>query len=145
MPKNYAKSFRSVREICAPDYKNDQKLLDSWCSNKTPENLRKWISDEKNYFIVGVDDGSSEVVGAGMIGVKESWLYMCYIVPEALGKGVGKLILDDLLSTAKANGSTKMGLESTLTAKNFYLRNGFEVVKENLRDEIPSYKMERSI
>src|ERR1035441_4961314 len=44
--------IRSIREVCGPDYGNDEELLSFWCKNKTAENMRRGIQDPNNYWIV---------------------------------------------------------------------------------------------
>lgn len=50
---------------------------------------------------------------------------LCYLVPEVLHRGVGKAMLKEIEKRAKADGIHSLHLESTTTARSFYLRNGF--------------------
>jgi len=133
--------IRSVREICAPDYGNDIELLNFWCSDKTPENLVSWIADPENYFVVAVNKKFKRIVGAGLIKNSGN-LQICYLVPEAIGKGVGKLMLTKMLDFARGRGLKKVKVGSTITAKSFYEKNGFVVIKERLDSRIPQIDME---
>ena len=38
----------SITELCKKDYENNDKILEKWLSNKTIENCKKWILDNKN-------------------------------------------------------------------------------------------------
>ena len=37
---------RSIKEICAPYYENDEAILAQWLENKTPTNVRRWIESD---------------------------------------------------------------------------------------------------
>jgi N-acetylglutamate synthase-like GNAT family acetyltransferase len=138
---------RSVREICAPDYDHDEELLTLWCSNKTPDNLRRWIADLEGYFVVA-EDAAKQLVGAGLIK-RSGHLHICYVVPEVLHQGVGKALLRDMVAFARSVGVTKIELGSTITAKDFYARHGFVVVEAQLEktatNRVPQFKMELAL
>jgi hypothetical protein len=38
---------RSIEEICAPNYENDEEILTHWLENKTPTNIRRWIESDR--------------------------------------------------------------------------------------------------
>jgi hypothetical protein len=46
---------RSIVELCDLDHKGDTNALDLWLSNKTPRNLRRWITE--NHVFVAAEDG----------------------------------------------------------------------------------------
>lgn len=117
--------IRSIREVCAADYGNDQELLDSWCSNKTPENTMSWINNSENYCVVA-ELAPFGVVGAAMYSRLKSALYLCYIVPEGLHRGIGSKLLLTIEAEAKRLGHEKISLTSTITAHDFYKRHGYQ-------------------
>ena len=47
---------RSITEICAPYYGNDEEVLAQWLENKTPANVRRWIESDLSYCVVAVND-----------------------------------------------------------------------------------------
>jgi GNAT superfamily N-acetyltransferase len=132
---------RSIREICGPDYNNDEELLDFWCSNKTNDKIASWIQIPDNYWIVAIED--DRIVGVGTLSTKGT-IDLCYLLPEYVRKGIGTLILNALIANARMLGLFRITLESTRTAKEFYLRNGFEVMGETkCAGRIPGYSMEK--
>jgi putative acetyltransferase len=134
---------RSIREICGPDYGNDEAILSVWCANKTPENMRRGILNSDNYWIVALDDGV--IAGTALMGLKGE-IHLCYLLPEYLGRGIGKAMLNDMLAFARMSGLQKVTLGSTRTAREFYKRNGFiECGETDWMGQIPSYQMERNI
>jgi N-acetylglutamate synthase-like GNAT family acetyltransferase len=113
---------RSIREVYGPDYDNDEAILTPWCANKTPENMRRDIQNPNNYWIVAVEGDT--IVGTALMTLQGE-IHLCYVLPEYLHRGIGKAMLEDLLSNARLLGFGKVMLESTRTAREFYLRNGF--------------------
>lgn len=129
---------RSIREVCGGDYRNDPAVLDPWCGNKTPENLRSWITDGDNHFVVAEAAGG-RVLGTALFRKSEVAVLLCYLIPEALGKGAGSAMLRELISFARLLGSGKVTLKSTLTARRFYEKHGFVVTREVLEWNPPSH------
>ena len=85
-------------------------------------------------------------------GKNQTRLHKLYLLPSAQGKGVGKLLIQEIEKKAKENHdqSISLNLNRFNKASLFYLKNGFQVItEENL--EIGSgyfmedYKMERRL
>lgn len=134
---------RSIREICGPDYGNDEEILSRWCANKTPENMRRGIENADSYWIVAEEE--DQIVGTALMTTNGE-INLCYLLPEFLGRGIGKQMLNDLLKQARILGLKKITLESTRTAREFYKRNGFiETGETSCMGTIPGFAMERSI
>lgn len=115
---------RSINEICDRDYDTAQRAR--WCENKTPENLALWTSDPDGRVLAAVASGGW-VVGVGYVRFKpaRAEILGCYIVPEALGRGVGTALLMAMEQEARHRGAAVINLRSTTTARPFYLRHGF--------------------
>lgn len=132
---------RSIRELCGPDYDRDEDLLAHWCQNKTPENVQRWMSNDANHFVVSEQNG--EIAGVGLI-TNEGKILLCYLLPKFQGKGVGKEILTALFDHAVITGLNRVSLESTRTARAFYLHHGFiEIGETACQGKIPGFIMER--
>lgn len=135
--------IRSIKEICAADYGYDKNILDKWLSNKTADNVRKWILSKDNYSIVAINS-LNEIVGFSLISLPGEIL-LNYVLPEYKNKGVGKKLLAGLESFAKSADLSEITVVSTITAKSFYERNGFEKQAEplytgNLLSDFPLIK-----
>ena len=113
---------RSIKEICAPYYENDEEILAQWLENKTPTNVRRWIESDRSYCVVAVN-GSGLVVGFAAISGSE--IMLNYVLPEALHQGIGKRLLQALEAHAIASGIERVEVVSTIPAKAFYERNGY--------------------
>ena len=118
---------RSIAECCVEDHRNDSSVLDPWLRNKTPQNVRAWFCTAGNFPVVAEIDGS---IGGVALMSPEGEIGLCYLLPEARFRGAGKALLSALEAEAVRRGLRSLHLESTVTAKPFYLRNGFESAGE---------------
>jgi len=114
---------RSITACCVADHRNDPDIVSAWLENTTPENAAVWIRSVDAIALVAVR--GSELVGFALSNRDE--LALCYAAPEALHQGVGKGLLRAIESRALSRGVTKLRLDSTRTARDFYVRNGFGV------------------
>ena len=111
---------RSITELCELDHGGDEKLLAKWLSNKTVENVHRWILQA--HFLVAEEDG--RILGcAAMTGSGKVTLN--YVAPEARFRGVSKGLLLQLEARARALGLGECVLESTQTALRFYYSLGY--------------------
>lgn len=117
--------IRSIREICGPDYGNEPTILDQWCANKTVANVTAWITNPDLYLIVAATPMLG-IVGVGMLHRPLGRVALCYLIPEVLHQGVGKRLLAALETEAHTLGHSYVHLESSLTARDFYVRNGYQ-------------------
>ena len=116
---------RSIGEICGPDYGNEESVMSDWLANKTRDNFRKWIEASDAYSVVAVS-AIGDVVGFGRIS-QAGWVQMCFIVPEVLYQGYGKAMLSAMEQQAVQWGLDIIKLNSSITAKAFYERNGYQL------------------
>lgn len=114
---------RSIVECCALDHHRDPTRIATWIANKTSENVSAWIAHPGVYALIA--ESASKPVGVGMI-TRSGQVTLCYLVPEALYKGIGRALLNAMLDRAQHWGLRTVHLESTQTALAFYARNGFK-------------------
>lgn len=134
---------RSIVEVCYLDHQGDQSLLRKWLANKTEATVAQWLQSPQATALVAVTD--DRPVGIGMLS-RSGELLLCYVVPEVLGAGVGHRLLCALLQTAEEWMLERVFLESTATAKPFYLRNGFEPAGGPVVEGgMAGYPMQRSL
>lgn len=113
---------RSIVECCAEDHGNDRAVLDAWLGNKNPQTVAGWFASPTNCSLVAEMDG--KVVGVGLV-TQAGKLSLCYVLPEALHLGAGKALLHGLEQQARQWGVTTIKVNSTVTAHDFYARNGY--------------------
>jgi GNAT superfamily N-acetyltransferase len=115
---------RSIAELCVADHHNDPDILQRWLNNKTPEIFRTWIKPNHS-LLVAVEDNNilavGNVTGAGKITLN-------YVLPDARFQGVSSALLTALEHRARERGNETCELESTETARRFYLARGYSEV-----------------
>ena len=111
---------RSISELCLLDHGGDPKFLARWLSNKTVENVRRWIL-ESHFFVA--EEGGALLGCAAMIDSGK--ITLNYVAPGARFRGVSKALMSRLEATANALGIPECSLESTQTALRFYRSLGY--------------------
>ena len=113
---------RSIRELCSADHDNDEQILAAWLKNKTAENVGAWVRYESNFSVVAVE--GTEIRGFALLH-RQGEIQFCYVVPEIIGSGGGRLMLRALEQQAVRWGLSNLFLTSTLTARQFYEHHGY--------------------
>lgn len=56
-------------------------------------------------------------------------LHKIYVLPEMQGKGVGKILMNEVVNLAKRNGgkSLELNVNKNNKAKDFYIKSGFKI------------------
>jgi ribosomal protein S18 acetylase RimI-like enzyme len=108
---------------------NDNFFVENWGSNfiisrgkiHKPENLEGFIAEE-----------NEEKVGLATIFIKNDEIELVSIDSLKRGKGIGKTLLDKVISLAKEKKLKRLWLITTndnLNALKFYQKNGFQLIK----------------
>lgn len=112
----------SIIELCDLDHHGNKEELEEWLENKTIENCKKWILNEDSNTYVA--EKSGKIVGACHIG-HSGQLFLCYVLPDVKGLGIGGDFLSAAESSVAQLGLKLISLESTVTAKKFYEHRGY--------------------
>lgn len=112
---------QSITHCCVLDHANDAAILTAWLANKTPENLAAWMA-APGAAAWGAYRGETMV---GFALRAQATLALCYVVPDALHRGVGRALLQRVEAHAREVGLATLVLESTRTAELFYRRHGY--------------------
>ncbi|MDI6047080.1 GNAT family N-acetyltransferase [Flavobacterium yafengii] len=146
--------FKTIREIAYKSWPSTygsilskeqiDYMLDLFYSEETLlENL-----NQKGHRFLLVNEGE---VCLGFVSYEHNYLnqnctrlHKIYLLPEAQGKGAGKLLIDAVENLAKENQSTTISLNVNKFNKaiSFYKKTGFEVVSEEEILLEHGYKME---
>lgn len=113
---------RSIIELCRDDHQDDAATLAAWLANKTPAHVHAWIGDTDNYLLIAEADGAV----LGVAAMRNSGrISLNYVSPAARFRGVSKALLRALEDRARELGLLACSLESTQTARRFYLSIGY--------------------
>jgi putative acetyltransferase len=130
----------SVRGIASKDY--SEKIIEVWAS-KEPESSP--LEDEKKRFVAETDAG--QIVGFSDYNNETNELSGLYIKPDFSGQGLGEKLLQKAEEDARENGLERLWCKSTITAKDFYQKHGYEIIEETTHEiegiEMTVYKMEK--
>lgn len=118
--------FRATHETNAADY--HPELLNRWAP--ADMDMTEWASRlrEKNPFVALLDD---QIVGFAELDAT-GYVDYFYVAPERQRQGVGKALMTTLVSEASTLGVPAMTADVSLTAKDFFLAQGFEVVESRM-------------
>lgn len=112
---------RSILGLCEIDHKGDSATLSGWLSNKTEDNMRRWIKAHTVLVAIGGDGRIAGVAAVRTDGV----VFLNYVAPEARFKGASKSLMQAIEFWASSRGLEWLVLESTATALRFYQSNGW--------------------
>ena len=112
-----------------------ERLPLSWWAERLPP------GDDASSVVMGAFDGDGQLVGAAGLSIEEriksrhkATLFGMYVAPAARAQGVGRLLVDDVLSLARARSGLRV-VQLTVTQGNdaaqaLYERCGFRVFGE---------------
>ena len=116
---------QTIRAVNSKDYPAD--VIHSWSAEagaqrfrESADTCKRWVALDKDR-IIGFCEHSLECE-----------LTRMYVHPDRLRKGVGSRLLKVAEESLKKQGCQEISLESTLTAKDFYAKNGYQVHKKTL-------------
>ncbi|WP_072054547.1 GNAT family N-acetyltransferase [Aliivibrio fischeri] len=135
--------FNTVRKVNRKDYSNEQ--VTAWAPESFDTDVWKSKMQSLNPFIAEIDDevvGYSDLQDDGLIDH-----FFCHYQHQ--GKGVGNALMTHILELAKERKLPRVYSHVSITAKPFYERFGFTVVKPQRIDvrgeQLINYVMERQI
>jgi GNAT superfamily N-acetyltransferase len=112
---------RSIQELCVCDHKGDAATLSTWLSNKTVENMRRWIANDTVYLAL-----DEKIAGVASVR-SDGFVLLNYVAPEARFKGASKSLLQRIELWASRRGLKWLALDSTATALRLYLSHGWTI------------------
>lgn len=113
---------KSITESCTDDHRGNDAVLAAWLANKTPEHMTGWIALPDAFAVVAESAGT--VVGFALMNLRGD-IRLCYVLPEAQRRGLGRAMMTALEEEATRLNLTEITLESTTTAHDFYRALGF--------------------
>lgn len=113
---------RSIAEGCSEDHRDQPGILDNWLSNKTPQNVRTWVTSPSNYMVVAEQD--AQLVGVALL-TPAGKLALCYVDPAMLRQGIGRALLTAVETQARTWNISKLFLHSPASAAGFFARLGY--------------------
>jgi GNAT superfamily N-acetyltransferase len=100
----------------------------------SPASLKKQMREEKHTFLL-IEDGEGALGFASYSKINSAGVYKLhkiYVLQVLQGKGIGKAIIDFIITNIRPLGGTALQLNVNRhnKARNFYERLGFTVIRE---------------
>ncbi|KXX66589.1 GNAT family N-acetyltransferase [Flammeovirga sp. SJP92] len=112
----------------------EAKAIRIQCFFEGLENAEQLIHDqfEKEGFHLIYLNEENQVLGTGRLNIEVDTgiISQMAIAPEHQGKGIGGIILDQLIIKSKSMNITQIRLSARLTAQSFYQKRNFQQVGE---------------
>ena len=138
------KLFRAtVLTVNSKDYTKEE--VEDWAScGDSVEHWKELLA--KNDYI-GALDGQGGIVGFSSMNA-EGYLHSMFVHKDWQGKGVATLLLSEVEKIARRYGVHKISVEVSVTARPFFEKHGYKVVKEQKakanRLYLTNYVMEKT-
>ncbi len=115
---------KSIRELCGAHYTTAQ--IESWTGILEPGIYDQALQEK--VFIVARD--GQGILGFGMLDLKKAEVSAVYLSPEAIGRGLGRRVLEELEQTAARKGLVYLTVYATLNAIGFYRHHGYKPIED---------------
>jgi GNAT superfamily N-acetyltransferase len=103
--------------------------------DKVASNLQTWCA-----FVASVD---GRVVGTASLNGQR--VTSVYVHPDYQGRGIATKLMDALENVANTQAQRTLSVQSSVTAKKFYAKRGFRLVREGSFGEEPTILMSKDI
>lgn len=120
---------RSIREVCAEDYRPEQ--IAAWSGRNFQED--RWCRTMDQDMVWVISDDEKNIYGFGHLLFTEkpsAVIAGLYFVPEIIGQGYGRQLIQIMLGECTKRNIQNISLSATVTAKSFYESAGFQQVGE---------------
>lgn len=120
------KLFRAtVLTVNSKDYTKEE--VEDWAS--CGDSIKHWkeLLAKNNY--IGALDGQGRIVGLSSMNAN-GYLHSMFVHKDWQGKGVATLLLSEVEKIAHEYGVSKITAEVSITARSFFDKRGYTVVRE---------------
>ena len=115
----------SIRELCKADHQDDPTALQEWLHNKTPQDIRGWLSGPGELWVIEQNGHLAAVGGIGPLSERDGLITLNYVSPDFRFQGLSATLLDHLETRLVNQGADIARLEATETARGFYVARGW--------------------
>lgn len=133
---------QTIRQVNSKDY--PPEMIKVWSARPSAKKLRSSADQCKRW--VAVEDG--KIVGYCDHNLQgEFW--GLYIHKDYIGQGIGSRLLKTAEQSLQKMGFKKINIEASITAKNFYRKHGYKVIRKTTHRmgtiDLPIYVMTKRI
>lgn len=119
--------YDTITTINTKDYNSNQIAI--WSSTRS--NLTMWQErlQTQQFFVAEINNA---IVGFSSLG-ENGYLDFMYVHKDYQGQGIASALLNKIIDMAKTQRVTELTTEASITAKPFFEKRGFEVVKQQTK------------
>jgi putative acetyltransferase len=133
----------TISEVNNQDYSLSQ--IEAWSSGARDK--ERWLSKiDEQYFLVTEEEGT--ITGFASI-TNKGYLDTMFVHKNHQRKGIAKTLITALIDYAKQNQLEEITTEGSVTARPFFEKYGFKVIKKQKVNrkgiEIANYKMKKRL
>lgn len=136
-------SIETIKSVCQKDY--NPKQIEVWISGV--KNTERWIDVINTQFVL-LAIIENKIVGYGTLK-DGNYIDFFYVHKDFQRQGIADKILSELEIEAKKSNSKIITSDISITAKPFFEKKGFIVIKEQriekLGVELINYKMQKAV
>jgi ribosomal protein S18 acetylase RimI-like enzyme len=133
---------QTIRNVNSKDYSED--IIKIWSGRTHAQKFRNSANKCKRWVAVEC----SKIVGFCDHNL-DGEFWGLYIHKDFIGKGIGSRLLKTAETSLKKLGYKKVKLEASITARDFYKKRGYKVVKRSLHPigdkKMPVYIMTKNL
>ncbi len=107
------------------------------CREELTVSEEKLTSEHFTYRVIGTDDGIQGFYALERISSEVVELEALFVVPEAIGTGLGKALMHHAIDTACSSGFDRLLIQSDPHADDFYSAQGCIVSGRKESESIP--------
>jgi N-acetylglutamate synthase-like GNAT family acetyltransferase len=127
----------TVRTSNSREY--DEATIELICANFTRARVIEKMA-QRDVFVAVSDDG---IVGTVSLGSGK--LHSMFVAPRRQGEGIGRSLVKHLERHAVGSGLSELQLSSSITAKPFYEKFGYELIQFEERPDGSTFLMRKSL
>lgn len=133
----------TIRRVNARDYAPDQ--IAAWSSDAIDPN--NWAARFSGRYVV-VAELARRAVGFAELG-PNGHIDRFFVAADHQGRGIGRMLMSTIETEARRLGLDRLDLDSSITARAFFERQGFRVVKPQMAScrgvELANFHMEKPL
>ena len=114
---------QSIEQINSKDYTPRQ--IRAVTKHRTVKRYKYLMKTDEKFFVA---TRANKIVG--FCSIKKNEIVKLYVHPKEISKGMGVKLLQYVERQTKSNRIKKLILKSTITAKYFYIKNGYKVIRK---------------
>lgn len=135
--------YNTVHSVNTKDYNQDQ--LDVWAPKDI--DISQWDKSLSEHYSVVIEE-DKVIIGFGDLDTN-GYLDRLFIHKDYQGVGIATMIVNEIEKYAKENKIEIITTHSSITAKSFFEKQGYKVVKEQLVERkgqyLTNFIMEKSL